>query len=62
MDCVGESQGNHYSSRDYGSSASNQNSYHYSNSNGSQYYNDGRGGSTYTPPSGNGGSNGGNKN
>ncbi|PWN43114.1 hypothetical protein IE81DRAFT_322834 [Ceraceosorus guamensis] len=46
----------------YGSSASNQNSYHYSNSNGSYYYsnpngstyyNDGQGGSTYTPSSGN---------
>ncbi|TDL28848.1 hypothetical protein BD410DRAFT_712098 [Rickenella mellea] len=55
------SQGNHYCSRDYGSSASNQNSYHYSNTNGSYYYsnpngstyyNDGQGGSTYTPPSG----------
>lgn len=31
-------QGNHYCSRDYGSSASNQNSYHYSNSDGSYYY------------------------
>jgi hypothetical protein len=31
-------QGNSYDSRDYGSSASNQNSYHYSNSNGSYYY------------------------
>lgn len=31
-------QGNHYCSRDYGSSASNQNSYHYSNANGSYYY------------------------
>ncbi|KAL1383608.1 hypothetical protein HDK64DRAFT_280866 [Phyllosticta capitalensis] len=50
-----------YCSRDYGSSASNQNSYHYSNtdgsyyysnSNGSTYYNNGQGGSTYTPPSG----------
>ncbi|KPI34992.1 uncharacterized protein AB675_11900 [Cyphellophora attinorum] len=55
------SQGNHYCSRDYGSSASNQNSYHYSNSNGSYYYynangstyyNNGQGGSTYTPSSG----------
>ncbi|KAM0721751.1 hypothetical protein Q7P37_002676 [Cladosporium fusiforme] len=32
------SQGNHYCSRDYGSSASNSNSYHYSNANGSYYY------------------------
>lgn len=31
-------QGNHYDSRDYGSSASNSNSYHYSNSDGSYYY------------------------
>lgn len=59
------SQGNHWCSRDYGSGASNQNSYHYSNQNGSYYYsnpngstyyNPGNGGSaTYTPPSGNGG-------
>ncbi|KAI1319644.1 hypothetical protein F5Y16DRAFT_405902 [Xylariaceae sp. FL0255] len=55
------SQGNHYCARDYGSSAPNQNSYHYSNSNGSYYYsnsngstyyNNGNGGSTYTAPSG----------
>ncbi|KAI9807909.1 MAG: hypothetical protein M1825_005215 [Sarcosagium campestre] len=54
------SQGNHYCARDYGSSAQNSNSYHYSNSegsyyysnpNGSTYYNDGKGSSTYTPPS-----------
>ncbi|TNY18631.1 hypothetical protein DMC30DRAFT_43411 [Rhodotorula diobovata] len=32
------SQGNHYCSRDYGSDAANQNSYHYSNNNGSYYY------------------------
>ncbi|RDI87305.1 hypothetical protein Vi05172_g2873 [Venturia inaequalis] len=53
------SQGNHYCSRDYGSSASNGNSYHYSNTDGSYYYsnpngstyhNDGNGGSTYTKP------------
>ncbi|KAK0747937.1 hypothetical protein B0T21DRAFT_446755 [Apiosordaria backusii] len=53
------SQGNHYDARDYGSSASNPNSYHYSNAdgsyyysnpNGSRYYNNGNGGSTYTPP------------
>jgi hypothetical protein len=31
-------QGNHYCSRDYGSGASNSNSYHYSNTNGSYYY------------------------
>jgi len=31
-------QGNHYCSRDYGSSASNPNSYHYSNTDGSYYY------------------------
>ncbi|KAL7902027.1 hypothetical protein HDV63DRAFT_63770 [Trichoderma sp. SZMC 28014] len=55
------SQGNHYCARDYGSSASNSNSYHYSNqdgsyyysnSDGSTYYNDGAGNSTYTAPSG----------
>ncbi|KAI1164792.1 hypothetical protein F5B18DRAFT_614490 [Nemania serpens] len=55
-------QGNHYCARDYGSSASNANSYHYSNSDGSYYYsnpsgstyyNDGQGSSTYTAPSGN---------
>ncbi|KAF9876724.1 hypothetical protein CkaCkLH20_05570 [Colletotrichum karsti] len=53
--------GNHYCARDYGSSASNQNSYHYSNTDGSYYYsnpngstyhNNGQGGSTYTSPSG----------
>ncbi|KAJ5243911.1 hypothetical protein N7489_004007 [Penicillium chrysogenum] len=52
-------QGNHYCSRDYGSGASNSNSYHYSNTNGSYYYsnpngstyyNNGSGSSTYTPP------------
>jgi len=55
------SSGNHYCARDYGSSASNSNSYHYSNSNGSyyysnsdgsSYYNTGKGSSSYTPPSG----------
>ncbi|KAK4245900.1 hypothetical protein C7999DRAFT_15914 [Corynascus novoguineensis] len=55
------SQGNHWCSRDFGSAASNQNSYHYSNRDGSYYYsnpdnstyyNNGRGGSTYTAPSG----------
>ncbi|RPB10674.1 hypothetical protein P167DRAFT_537398 [Morchella conica CCBAS932] len=54
------SQGNRYDSRDYGSSAPNQNSYHYSNkdgsyyysnSNGSSYYNDGKGNATYSTPS-----------
>ncbi|KAF6838555.1 hypothetical protein CPLU01_02356 [Colletotrichum plurivorum] len=57
-----QEQGNHYCARDYGSSASNQNSYHYSNTdgsyyysnpNGSTYYNNGQGGSTYTSASGN---------
>ncbi|CCO36496.1 hypothetical protein BN14_10632 [Rhizoctonia solani AG-1 IB] len=57
------SQGNHYCSRDYGSSAPNQNSYHYSNSdgsyyysnpNGSTYYNSGSGRADYTGPSGGG--------
>ncbi|KAN0071742.1 hypothetical protein V8E54_010338 [Elaphomyces granulatus] len=52
-------QGNHYCARDYGESASNPNTYHYSNQdgsyyysnpNGSTYYNDGKGQSTYTPP------------
>lgn len=56
------SQGNHYCARDYGSGASNSNSYHYSNQdgsyyysnpNGSTYYNNGAGSSTYTSPSGN---------
>ncbi|CEJ92328.1 Putative Pc16g06240 protein [[Torrubiella] hemipterigena] len=64
------SQGNHYCARDYGSSASNQNSYHYSNqdgsyyysnSNGSTYHNNGNGQSTYTPPSSNSQSSGGSK-
>ncbi|CCG84569.1 protein of unknown function [Taphrina deformans PYCC 5710] len=32
------SQGNHYCSRDYGSSASNSNAYHYSNQDGSYHY------------------------
>ena len=54
-------QGNHYDSRDYGSSASNSNSYHYSNTDGSYYYSnpDGStyhrssdGSSTYTPSGG----------
>ncbi|KAJ6019918.1 hypothetical protein N7522_000626 [Penicillium canescens] len=40
------SQGNHYCSRDYGSSVSNSNNYHYSNSNGSYYYSNPNG-STY---------------
>ncbi|EMR67725.1 hypothetical protein UCREL1_5275 [Eutypa lata UCREL1] len=53
--------GNHYCARDYGSSASNSNSYYYSNRDGSYYYsnpngstyhNNGQGGSTYTSPSG----------
>jgi len=57
------SQGNAYDSRDYGSGAANQNSYHYSNNDGSyyynnsdnsKYYNDGKGNASYTPPSGNG--------
>lgn len=56
-------KGNHYCSRDYGSSAQNSNSYHYSNTNGSYYYsnpngstyyNNGNGASQYTPPSGSG--------
>ncbi|KAI5839700.1 hypothetical protein DFP73DRAFT_560973 [Morchella snyderi] len=54
------SKGNHYCSRDYGSSAANPNSYHYSNkngsyyysnANGSAYYNDGKGTAVYSPPS-----------
>ncbi|KAI1448851.1 hypothetical protein F5Y02DRAFT_414854 [Annulohypoxylon stygium] len=32
------SQGNHYCARDYGSSGSNSNTYHYSNNDGSYYY------------------------
>ncbi|TGZ79112.1 hypothetical protein EX30DRAFT_397274 [Ascodesmis nigricans] len=56
------SQGNHWCSRDYGTSASNLNSYHYSNKegsyyysnpNGSTYHNDGAGKAVYTPPAGN---------
>ncbi|ESK86012.1 hypothetical protein Moror_9423 [Moniliophthora roreri MCA 2997] len=63
-------QGNHWCSRDYGSSASNSNSYHYSNQdgsyyysnpNGSTYYNDGNGSSNYTSPSGQSYSNSGGK-
>ncbi|KAH9897555.1 hypothetical protein F4778DRAFT_783133 [Xylariomycetidae sp. FL2044] len=59
--------GNHYCARDYGSGASNSNSYHYSNSDGSYYYSNpngstyhmnASGGSTYTPSSGNSGSSG----
>ncbi|KAL0257380.1 hypothetical protein SLS55_008191 [Diplodia seriata] len=55
------SEGNHYCARDYGSSAPNQNSYHYSNANGSYYYsnpngstyyNDGKGSATYNPSGG----------
>ncbi|OAA81669.1 hypothetical protein LEL_01214 [Akanthomyces lecanii RCEF 1005] len=55
------SQGNHYCARDSGSSAANDNSYHYSNTDGSYYYsnpngstyhNDGQGNTTYTSPSG----------
>ncbi|KAK7961611.1 uncharacterized protein PG986_002436 [Apiospora aurea] len=47
-------QGNHYCSRDYGSSAANSNSYHYSNTNhnGSTYHQSSSGTSTYTTPSG----------
>ncbi|KAJ5358361.1 uncharacterized protein N7496_010774 [Penicillium cataractarum] len=57
------SQGNHYCSRDYGSDAVNQNSYHYSNqdgsyyysnSDGSTYYNTGKGEAWYTPADSNG--------
>ncbi|KAJ5630667.1 uncharacterized protein N7484_010767 [Penicillium longicatenatum] len=64
------SQGNHYCARDYGSGASNSNSYHYSNSNGSYYYsnpngstyyNNGNGGSNYTPAGGSGSSSGSSK-
>ncbi|KAF2092752.1 hypothetical protein NA57DRAFT_49703, partial [Rhizodiscina lignyota] len=52
------SQGNHWCTRDYGPSATNQNPYHYSNRDGScyysnpdgsRYYNDGQGNSRYTP-------------
>ncbi|KAM0556688.1 hypothetical protein ACHAPJ_005746 [Fusarium lateritium] len=55
-------QGNHYCARDYGDSAANSNSYHYSNAdgsyyysnpNGSTYYNNGQGDSTYTSSGGN---------
>ncbi|OHW97301.1 hypothetical protein CSPAE12_04010 [Colletotrichum incanum] len=56
-------QGNHYCARDYGSSASNSNSYHYSNTdgsyyysnpNGSTYYNNGSGGEKYSSGYGSG--------
>ncbi|KAJ3170507.1 hypothetical protein HDU87_008742 [Geranomyces variabilis] len=55
------SQGNHYCSRDYGSGAANQNSYHYSNKddsyyysnpNGSTYHESSSGKATYTAPNG----------
>ncbi|KAF8556526.1 hypothetical protein OG21DRAFT_1483015 [Imleria badia] len=52
------SQGNHYCSRDYGSSgkgfhySNTDGSYYYNNPNGSTYYNDGNGYSQYTSPSG----------
>ncbi|KAJ3022704.1 hypothetical protein HKX48_005474 [Thoreauomyces humboldtii] len=39
-------EGNHYCSRDYGTEAPNQNSYHYSNNDGSYYYSNPNG-STY---------------
>ncbi|GAA5960809.1 hypothetical protein JCM3765_000825 [Sporobolomyces pararoseus] len=57
------SQGNHYCSRDYGSGAKSDNSYHYSNQNGSyyysnsdgsKYYNSGDGYSSYTKSDGSG--------
>nr|XP_018915915.1 PREDICTED: uncharacterized protein LOC109043233 [Bemisia tabaci] len=44
------SQGNHYCSRDYGSSAPNPNSYHYSNTNGSYYYSNPNGSTYYANP------------
>ncbi|KZF20423.1 hypothetical protein L228DRAFT_285131 [Xylona heveae TC161] len=47
-----DSQGNHYCNRDYGASAPNQNSYHYSNNNGSYYYSNPDGSTYYN--SGNG--------
>ncbi|GAA5906166.1 hypothetical protein JCM6882_006064 [Rhodosporidiobolus microsporus] len=62
------SQGNHYCSRDYGSGASNSNSYsnsngsyYYSNSDGSKYYNSGDGYASYTKSDGSGWSSGGGK-
>ncbi|KAK8075829.1 hypothetical protein PG997_010492 [Apiospora hydei] len=61
-------QGNHYCSRDYGSSDAISNSYHYSNTNpnGSTYHQSSSGTSTYTTPGGDtyrssGGSSGGKK-
>lgn len=45
-------QGNHYCNRDYGSSAPNQNAYHYSNANGSYYYSNANGSTYYKSPSG----------
>ena len=45
------SNGNHYCSRDYGSSAQNQNSYHYSNKDGSYYYSNSNGSTYYNPGS-----------
>ncbi|QRV98439.1 E4 ubiquitin-protein ligase UFD2 [Ceratobasidium sp. AG-Ba] len=44
------SQGNHYCSRDYGSSAPNQNSYHYSNTDGSYYYSNPNGSTSEAGP------------
>ncbi|KAI6013316.1 hypothetical protein PISMIDRAFT_677240 [Pisolithus microcarpus 441] len=52
------SSGNHWCSRDYGTSgtgyhySNNDGSYYYSNPNGSTYYNTGDGYSQYTSPSG----------
>ncbi|KIO21182.1 hypothetical protein M407DRAFT_245554 [Tulasnella calospora MUT 4182] len=46
------SQGNHYCSRDYGESASNSNSYHYSNTDGSYYYSNPNGSTYYDSGSG----------
>ncbi len=46
------SQGNNYDARDYGSSASNSNSYHYSNSDGSYYYNNPNGSTYYNDGAG----------
>ncbi|KAK1071135.1 hypothetical protein LTR74_003516 [Friedmanniomyces endolithicus] len=45
-------RGNQYDARDYGSSASNSNSYHYSNSDGSYYYNNPNGSTYYNDGAG----------
>jgi len=52
MHTYNDMQGNQYDARDYGSSASNSNSYHYSNSDGSYYYNNPNGSTYYNDGAG----------